>query len=138
MAFPFLLAGALLGGGTSLLGGIMGNKATKRQAAAQRAAEEIRASSRRDANAKTAQRNIGSLSSGSGDRNAFGRSSKAIIIGQLTAGAKSEESIAADRDFRLLSIAQNAANNKVDLFSSTVQGVSGGLSLGKDLGTLFG
>lgn len=137
MAFPFLLLGGLFGAGSGILGGISGNNAVERQAEAQKAAERIRASDKRDQNAKVASRNVGALAAGNGDRRAFGRSSRNIMIAQLTEGAKSEEAINADSSFRILSIAQQAANAKVDLIGSAVQGFRSGISFGRDLGDLI-
>lgn len=137
MAFPFL--GFLAGGAAlSVLGGLSANSAASKQAAAQRQAERIAAAEKRDRAAKLAQRNIGTLRSGSADRNAFGRSSRAVVLNELAKNADAEESINNNEAIRIMAIDQRAANAKVDLISAAVSGAGAGLSFGLNLDFALG
>ena len=138
MAFPFLPFFGAVGLGSGLLEGIFGNQAIEQQGRAQRAAEEIRATQRKAESADRTARNIGSLLAGSGDRNTLGRSSKAIVIDQLSQGAKDVENIETDLDFRVMEIEQAVNRNKVDLISQSIRGLNTGLSFGNNLNSFFG
>lgn len=134
MAAPLALG---LGLGLSVVEGIFGNKRAKKQAAAAKMVEIIRASERKDEQAKLGAINYGVIQASSGDRRAFGRSSRAVALSQLVRAAANENAIESDKSMRIMQIAAEASRNKTNLITAGISGASAGLSFGSNLSELL-
>lgn len=139
MAFEPVTA-ALIGGSTlfNIASTIAGNNVIEEQADAEIMAARIRASQQRDENARISRKNVGQIESNAADRNVFGRSSRAVALDQIVAGARNEQSINTDMDFRILSIASRAEASKTSPIAAGLSGAAQGLTLASGLDGLGG
>ena len=133
MAFPGLLSpeGLLVTASTiaSITGASNQNDAIEEAANSEIMANRIRAANRKDEIERTARRNIGRLSASAADRNAYGRSSKAVMLDQIQRAAQSENAVEADLNNRILQISSRANSQTQSTLAAGISGFAQGVSL---------
>lgn len=132
--FAFAGIGALL----NVFGASAANKRAKAAAARARASTIIQGSRQSNANARQTQRIVGDTSASFGERNVFGKSSKAILLDRFSRGSENEMDIRLNTYFKLVNIDTQLSQSKQSLGAAAFSGAISGFQFGQSFGDAFG